>query len=494
MAGKNHNNFAMMRLATTWLFSRTTFLFLVLTANLSGAADAASGTSSPTRPEVGRLSLWWRQPAPQWDQAMPVGNGRLGAMVFGAVEKERLQLNEDTLWSGGPQDPNNPEALKHLPEVRQLLFAGKPAEAMDLANKYLMGTPRTVRPYQSLGDINLSFANHTNVADYWRDLDLDSAIARVHYTVDGVKFTREVFSSAVDQVLVIRLSASQNGKLSCLSSLSRSQAAKTEAKDSNRLVMSGQLDEGRGLRFQAILQVLPEGGSVSSSPSGIEVKNADSITFLLVAATSYLGLDPVMTCEAQIAGALKKPYTKLRDDHAANYQKLFRRMELNLGESENQNLPTDERLSRVQKGGDDPQLLAQYFQFGRYLLISSSRPGNLPANLQGLWADGMNPPWNSDFHLNINLQMNYWPAEVCNLSECTLPLFDLLDRLREPGRKTAQVHYGSRGFVAHHITDPLRFHGPRRRRPMGFVAHGRSVVMPAFVGTLRLHPRPGFPA
>ena len=437
------------------------FLLSLAFAGFAGLGFAA--TNAPGAAAAGKsslMTLWWSQPAPQWDQAMPVGNGRLGAMIFGEAAKERIQLNEDTLWAGGPQDPTNPEALKHLPEVRRLLFEGKPVEAQRVADQYLMGKPRSLRPYQSLGDLWLTFPGHTNVTDYQRSLDLDAAMVKVSYHVGTRLFTREIFASAVDQVLVVRITGDEPGQISFNVALNRKQEAQTKASGSNQLIMDGRLDAGKGLEFQSVLRALPEGGSVAASGDTLEIKGANAVTLLLAAATSYTGLEPAVLCESQIASASKKPFYLLREEHMKDYRTWFRRVELDLGSSDAANLPTDLRLAKVKAGGADPQLEAQYFQFGRYLLISCSRPGGLPANLQGLWADGMSPPWNSDFHLNINIQMNYWPAEVANLPECAQPLFDLLNTLREPGRRTAQVHYGARGFVAHHITDAWGFTVP----------------------------------
>jgi alpha-L-fucosidase 2 len=442
------------------------FIGLALTAAIWGVVDSAvvlaqSTTSgNPGSTQKNPMTLWWKTPAPQWDQAMPVGNGRLGAMVFGQTAKERIQLNEDTLWAGGKRQTDNPEAFKHLPQVRKLLFEGHPVEAMDLADKYLMGNPKTLLPYQSLGDLILTFPGHENASEYRRSLDLDAAIARTTYKVGDAVYTREIFSSSPDQVLAIRISCSRPGAVTFVASLNRSQDAKVLVGKAGRLLMNGQLSGGQGLRFAAELQALPEGGTLNTTPEGIEIKDANAVTLLLAASTSFLGLDPQAQCESQLISASKKPYYRLRDDHMQDYRTWFRRMYMNLGESDFVELPTDERLARVQKGEKDEQLMAQFYQFGRYMLISSSRPGTMPANLQGIWADGMNPPWNSDYHLNINLQMNYWMAEPANLSECAMPLFDLLDSLREPGRQTAKIQYGCRGFVAHHITDLYGFTSP----------------------------------
>ena len=418
-----------------------------------------SGKASPP-PKATGMTLWWRNPAPQWDQAMPLGNGRIGAMVFGYPDRDRIQLNEETLWAGGPVDANNPEALKNLPEVRRLLFEGKPVEAIDLANKKLMGNPKTIRPYQSLGDIYIAFPDHTNIVDYRRELSLDTAISQVSYRCGEVNYTREYFVSAPDQVLIVRLAGNIRSKMSFKVSLNRTQDAETKVISDGELAIVGKLDHGNGLKFQAILRVIIEGGTIQSSAKDLEINNADAATIILSAATSHLGMEPEYFCEPQIKKAAQKSYSVLRAAHIAEHQSWFNRVTLDFGGSSKGTVPTDERLSLIQKGETDTHFAAQYFQFARYLLIASSRPGTMPANLQGLWADGMNPPWNSDYHLNINLQMNYWPSEVANLSECALPLFDLLDSLREPGRKTAQIHYGSKGFVAHHITDGYGFTVP----------------------------------
>ncbi len=450
------NMAGMLRNRFSHLLGRFGILLVAMSPFFLGrAAELAPPPEGATN-----MTLWWRQPAADWNQAMPIGNGRLGAMVFGGLEEERLQLNEDTLWAGGARDTNNREALAHLPEIRKLLFEGKPGEASKLANQYLMGKPMNLRPYQSLGDLRLKFPGHAQAAFYRRDLDLESATARVSYLVDDAFFVREMFCSAADQVLVVRLNCNRSKRLSFELSLSRVQEAATTVDKNNQVVMAGFLDGGKGLQFQAMVKVLVEGGKVVAKGSNLQVQAADSVTILLTAATSRLGMEPADLCESQLKAAAQKSYAALRASHGVDYKPLFKRVELLLGGTEAGKRPTDERLKAVQQGALDTHLVAQYFQFGRYLLLSCSRPGTMPANLQGLWADGMNPPWNSDYHLNINLQMNYWPAEVCNLSECTLPLFDLIDSLRTPGSQTARIHYGSRGFVAHHITDAYGFTTP----------------------------------
>ncbi|HIE26603.1 TPA: glycoside hydrolase family 95 protein [Candidatus Poribacteria bacterium] len=405
------------------------------------------------------MILWYRQPAKEWVEALPIGNGRLGAMVFGGIQRERIQLNEDSLWSGKLIERDKPGAAKYLPAARRLLFEGKYAEAEKLVEEKIMGLriEGGIHTYQTLGDLELFFEPQSKVSDYRRELDLDSAIARIDYRVGDATFTREVFSTAVHQAIVVRLDCDKPGMITFDASLSRPKDANIEAVAPNLIVIHGHLNDGNGVKFSAQLKLLPEGGKLMIADKGLRVENADAVTLLLVAATNYRGEDPRAVCENQLTSAAKKNYAELRRAHVAEHQRLFRRVELRLGKSGTVNLPTDERLAALQKGSDDPQLIAQYFQFGRYLLISSSRPGAMPANLQGLWADGLNPPWNADYHININIQMNYWPAEVCNLAECHEPFFDLIDALRPRGRITAEKTYNCRGFTAHHTTDAWHF-------------------------------------
>ncbi|MCX5662392.1 MAG: glycoside hydrolase family 95 protein [Planctomycetota bacterium] len=444
-------------------------------------------TSSPTHPD---LLLWWNRPAPQWDQAVPLGNGRLGAMVFGHVRSERIQLNEETLWSGGPRDTNNPDALRHLPEVRKLLFTGRPVEAEKLAEAHLLGKPFNVKPYETLGDLFLDFDHAGDAADYRLELDLDRAIARTTYRVGDVLFTREVFASAADQVLVVRLASSKPGSLSFSARLTRDKdltgsaatvlhglsdhsTAKTpadlaRAADSGLCEFRGRVDAGKGLTFAAAAHVALEGGQITAKDDRLTITHASAATIVLAAHTDFRGGDPHGLVGRDLALAALRPIDELRLDHVADHQRYFRRVTLDLNGSASgsdstaarNDLPTDQRLARVKAGQPDVGLEAQLFHFGRYLLIGSSRPGTLPANLQGIWNDSFTPPWSADFHLNINIQMNYWPAEPCNLAELHEPLVDFTHTLLEPGRKTARTHYDCRGFVAHHLTDLWGFTTP----------------------------------
>ncbi|MGH9832559.1 MAG: glycoside hydrolase family 95 protein, partial [Blastocatellia bacterium] len=455
-------------------------LLVSLSAWASDSPPIKDRTAIAGAAQPNAMTLWHRRPAPQWDHATPVGNGRLGAMIFGHTGRERIQLNEETLWSGGPRDTINGEAMAEIGNVRRLLFAGKPREAIELADETMMARPRRLLPYQTLGDLGLAFDGHDAATDYRRELDLDNAVARVSYRAGNVRFKREIFASHPAQVIVVRLTSDQPNQISVAIGLNRERDATTTAAGDS-LIMRGQLDGGTGLKFQSSLKALTEGGSIKtqSGPQGdqLVVSKANAVTLLLAASTNYRGNDPQAACERQIKQAAAQPYAKLREAHVADYQSLFRRVELELGKSggaELSNLPTDERLERVKQGGEDHQLVEQYFQFGRYLLIASSRPGDLPANLQGVWADGFRPPWNSDYHLNINVQMNYWPAEVTNLSELHLPLFDLLESLRQSGRRTARLHYNARGFVAHHITDIWGFTTPGDRARSGLWPTGAA--------------------
>ncbi|WP_236622159.1 glycosyl hydrolase family 95 catalytic domain-containing protein [Novipirellula maiorica] len=400
------------------------------------------------------LMLWYRKPATRWEtEALPVGNGRLAAMVFGGVNNERIQFNEETVWDGVPTDYTNPGAAEALPEVRRLLFEGKNAEATRLAGKKMMGSPHRVKSYQTLGDLFLDFPDTDKVAGYRRDLDLTTAISRTHYSSDGIEYTREVFVSSPDQAIVIHLTANQPGKINFAARFSRDNATKQSAPD-NRLILRGKL----GVDYEAQLRPIVRGGSVRSADGVLTVADADEVTLLVVGATSYnsaadISGDATARCEAYLQAIGDKSYERMRAAHVTDYQKLFSRVKLDLGTTEAVNKPTDERLKAIKKGKQDPQFVVLYFQFGRYLLISSSRPGYLPANLQGKWAQQYNAAWNSDYHFNINFQMNYWPAQTTNLSECHQPFFDYVESLIPFGEKTAKVHYGADGWTLHHLSD-----------------------------------------
>ena len=400
------------------------------------------------------LTLWYRKPAKKWEtEALPVGNGRLAAMVFGGVNNERIQFNEETVWDGVPTDYTNPQALEALPEVQRLLFKGENKKAVAIANEKMMGDPRRVKSYQTLADLLLDFDDVDRVSNYRRDLDLTTAINRTQYTIDGVEHIREVFVSEPDQVIVVHLKASQPGSVNFTARLARAKAT-TESTPDNRLVLRGKL----GVSYETQLRPMVSGGSVTATDGKLKVSGANEVTLLIVGATSYnsatdISGDATARCEKYLAAVDGKTYEAIRAAHVASHQKLFNRVQLDLGTSDAVSLPTDERLKLVKRGAFDPQFESLYFQFGRYLLISSSRPNYLPANLQGKWAQHYKAPWNSDYHFNINFQMNYWPAEVCNLSECHLPFFDYVESLVPSGERTAKVHYGANGWTLHHLSD-----------------------------------------
>jgi alpha-L-fucosidase 2 len=414
------------------------------------------------------LTLWYGQPAGQWTEALPVGNGRLGAMIFGGVGLEHLQLNEGTLWAGGPYDPSNTNALAALPKARSLVFDGKYDQADRLIGQKMMARPSGEMAYQTLGDLWLDFGTNATAEKYRRDLDLDTAVAGVSYTANGVHFKREIFSSAPDQVVVVRLTADKPGQISFTAGLSTPQKAGVNVENGDTLVMNGVNGAARGikgaLKFQARLKILTISGKTSATTDKISVVDADSVTLLFAAATSYknycdVGGDPEAVVKKQVAAAAKRDFAALRFAHVADYQKFFHRVSLTLVTDQPQDLPTDERIAHF-ADGNDPQLAALYFQFARYLLISCSRPGGQPATLQGLWNDSLNPPWDSKYTININTEMNYWPAMTANMAEMTGPLTQMVLEMAETGARTAKVDYGARGWVAHHNTDLWRATGP----------------------------------
>ena len=388
------------------------------------------------------LSLWYRQAAMRWVEALPVGNGSLGGMVFGSPDREQIQFNEETVWTGHPREYHHRGAVRSLAEIRRLLTEGKQPEAEALAMQQFMSEPLRQMAYQPLGDIRLAFTGHERVINYRRDLDLERAVARVRYQVEGVTHERQVFSSYPDQVLVIHLTADRPGQINfraTIDSPHRSAATRTES--GGQVVLSGQVEEA-GVRFEARLRVRAEGGAVTAEERELVVARANSATLLLVAASSFrtyrdISADPAARCAAHLAAVGEKPFAMLCADHVADHRRLFQRVTIDLGRTAAADLPTDQRLARVAEG-DDPQLAALYFQFGRYLLIASSRPGCQPANLQGIWNDQKKPAWDSKWTVNINTEMNYWPAEVTNLAECHEPLFDLIDDVAATGRKTAE--------------------------------------------------------
>jgi len=414
------------------------------------------------------LLLWYDRPANEWTDALPIGNGRLGAMIFGGPATEQLQLNEDTLYGGAPYDPNNPHALAALPEARRLIFAGKYKEAHDLVGAQMMAQPIKQMPYQPVGYLKLLFPGHENATNYRRQLDLDTAVAKVSYSIGPTTFTREMFASHVDQAIVVHLTADQPSKISFSAYCETPQKATVSTETPRTLILRGVNGDAfgikGGLKFEARVLVLASGGKIVAEKDRITVSDADSALLLIVAATSYRSYkdvsgDPKTITTGQLQQAGGKSFATLRSLHVREHQRLFQRVKLDLGRTSSADLPTDQRPAAFLKGLD-PHLATLYFQYGRYLLISSSRAGSQPANLQGIWNHLMTPPWESKYTININTQMNYWPAETTNLSECHEPLLRLVSELVENGARTARVHYGARGWVCHHNTDLWRQTAP----------------------------------
>ncbi len=420
---------------------------------IQSAVLAQSGSPRPV--------LWYTQPAATWNDALPMGNGRLGGMVFGGVPRERIQLNEETIWAGEKRDRINPEAARNLAEVRRLLTTGRPLEAESLAQRTMIAVPRRLPPYQPLADLLLDFPGHERVTEYRRELALDSALARVRYRVGDVLYTREMFSSAVDQVIVIRLTASRPGRIAFSATLKRGQDAETQILGPGRLGIEGaaiargtrHADERKvGVRFYGSLMIAPEGGQMTYDVNGVSLEGGNAATVYFAAATDYRSRDPLEACEAYLLRVESKSYSQVLSAHVADHRTLFDRVSFALSHAASP-LPTDERIKRLQGGKSDLGLEELYFHYGRYLLISSSRQGTLAANLQGIWNDQFEPSWDSKFTININTEMNYWPAEVCNLGELHEPLFDLLENALDDGRRVAKQLYGAGGFVVHHNTD-----------------------------------------
>jgi alpha-L-fucosidase 2 len=420
-------------------------------------------TPNSTPPQA-KWMLWYDKPAKNWNEALPLGNGHLGAMVFGTIPNERIQFNEYTVWTGHPRSYANPGAVEHLPEIRRLLFEGKQKQAEDLAEKEFMSVPLKQMAYQPCGDLWFEFQGLDQVSNYRRWLDLDTATQTTEYEAGGVKFRREVIISHPDRALYLRLSADKPGKINGRVRLtSPHKTSTTTANGNDRLILRGQV-QADGIRFESIAKVEATSGSVSTKSDQLEVTNADQVLIRLVAATNFTNFrditgDPTARSTKLMENASGKPWDTVLSAHLADHQALFRRMDIDLGSTAESLRPTNERIIDYLKG-NDPQLAALTFQYGRYLLIGSSRAGGQPSTLQGIWNDSLKPAWDSKYTCNINTQMNYWPAELANLSECADPLFDALGELMLSGRETAREHYGAPGWVLHHNFDLWRGTAP----------------------------------
>ena len=452
---------------------------LTATATRAAAQSAAAAGEAPgdVRPE--RWVVWHNKPAGTWPEAHPIGNGRLGAMVFGNIKLERLQLNEGQFWSGGPYQHLNPAARDALPKVREMIFAGKYAEAEAYAEKYIQSIPMREMSYQSLGDLWLDLIDveETPVEEYRRELDLDGAISRTRFVSGNVIYTREVLSSPVDQVIAIRVRA-EGGPVALDCSFGTGQRATAMVEGDSTLVLSGVNNSDRGipgkLRFETRARIVADGGTVSHDGPIVQVRGARSVVILLAAASSFkspvdVSGDPRAIVQALLAAAARKSWTELRDDHSAAHRRLFRRVAIDLGTGRGATSPTDSRAGHALDRAD-PELAALFVQFGRDLLICSSRAGSEPANLQGIWNESNRPPWGSKYTININTEMNYWPVDTANLPECIDPLLAMVEELAVSGAYTAKNMYGARGWVAHHNTDLWRASGP--------IDHARTGLWP----------------
>lgn len=427
------------------------------------------GFSTGYSQEIQGLKLWYSKPSGDiWENALPIGNGRLGAMIYGNTDKEIIQLNEHTLWSGSPNRNDNPAALEALPEIRKLIFEGKHKEAEKLANQSIITKKSHGQMFQPLGNLNIVFDGHENYTNYYRELDIEKAVAKTTYTVGDVTYTREAFASLTDRVIVMRISASKAGSLSFVADFTSPQEKKTFATTTTKdLIISGISSDHETVKgmvkFKGITRIKLDGGSLSSTDNSLIVKNAKTATLYISIATNFNSYKDISGDEDKRATeylnkAFSKSYDKLLTSHITAYQKYFNRVKLDLGTTPAADLPTDERLKNF-RNTNDPNLVSLYFQYGRYLLISSSQPGGQPANLQGIWNRSINPAWDSKYTININAQMNYWPAERTNLAELHQPFLEMIKELSVTGQETAKVMYGAKGWVAHHNTDIWRVTG-----------------------------------
>lgn len=442
---------------TILFFKKSYLLFILSIGYLVGFAQTKDNA----------LKLWYKKPAEYWVEGLPLGNGRIGAMVMGNPHRERVQLNENTVWAGSPYRNDNPAALEALPEIRKLIFEGKFGEAEWLASKKITSQTAHGMPYQTVGNLYLAFPGHENYSEYYRELNLETAVATTTYKVAGVTFKRQVFTSFVDQVCIIRITADKPNKLNFAVSFDRPAQVDISTKDKNSLIMRGTTSDHEGIKgqvkFHAVTKIQTEGGSVSATDIALDVRKASAATIYISIGTNFKAYNDISGDAAQVANvflskAIKKQFTASLNEHISTFQKQFSRVKLNLGITDSILKPTDIRIKEFSKA-NDPHLAALYFQFGRYLLICSSQPGGQPANLQGIWTDLLTPAWDSKYTVNINTEMNYWPAEITNLTETHEPLIQMLRELSISGQQTAKTMYNAKGWVLHHNTDLWRFNG-----------------------------------
>jgi len=458
--------------------------FILLVMTLPCVTRGFEAAPEPPVESVGNSVLWYRQPGEKWLDGLPLGNGLMAAMVFGRVHQERIALNESSFWSGRPHDYDNPAANEYFPRIRDLVFAGNFQAAEEMANSHFCGIPAAQQAYQPLGDLLLDFEGDEPTTDYRRELDLETGIAKVTYRAEGALFSREVFVSYPDRVMVVRITCDKAGRISVKAKFTGPYLVAAKAKASELVAdncWTGPIPianrtiapvKGSGIRFQARLVARVEGGKLGADGGNADpttdslcIKNADAVTLVVNASTSHvnyrdIGGDPAARCEEILAATASKDFPTLRRRHEDDFRQLMARVRLKVGDSGKNAIPTDERLKAASAGAADSNLEALCFQFGRYLLVASSRAGGQPANLQGIWNESISPPWGSKYTININTQMNYWPAEVCNLSECHQPLFEMLKDVSITGGKTANIYYGCGGWVAHHNIDLWRGAAP----------------------------------
>ena len=472
------NVFACIRALTFGIAAMIALNVLTLCA----AADNASDM----------LRLWYDEPAAQWSESLPVGNGSFGGMVFGGVAKERIQFNEDTLWTGIPRDYSNAQAYQYLDQMRQLVFDGKAREAENLAMQKFMSVPLTQERYQPFGDVWIEFEGSGECSEYQRDLNLNSAVASVKYKQGEVNYTRSVFSSFPDQIMVVRLTCDSPEGMNFTVALSTPHEESAVSVDDKTIVMNGRvagIDNDRTklnrpsiLKFESRLKVYECDGVIKQDGDKLNISQAKAVTLILTGATNYINFNDVSGKPDKICAAIladvKGSYEDLLKAHVADYRSLFDRVSIDLGLTEQAKKTTVQRILDFSKG-NDPHLAALLFQYGRYLMITSSRPGSQPANLQGIWNELMTPPWDSKYTININAEMNYWPAEICNLSECHEPFFELIEDCSITGQKVAKLHYDARGWVVHHNTDIWRGAAPINHANHGIWISGSWLDMPA---------------
>ncbi|WP_034043697.1 glycoside hydrolase family 95 protein [Wocania ichthyoenteri] len=474
------------------------FILLIISCNYS-----------ENKIEKSNLKLWYNHPAlatvaddpngwkddPEWLKALPLGNGSLGLMVFGDVNLERIQLNEESMWSGSPNENDNPDAHKNLETIRNLLFEGKYKEATQLTNKTQIakgvgsghgnGAKVPFGCFQTLGDLWIDNGKHAPYENYHKELDLDDAVVRIKYKQEGVNYKREIFVSNTDQVMVARFTADKSGKISFTSTMNRPEHFSTYIKN-NQLVMSGALPNGKGgdgLEYMARLKAVAKNGTIRYKNENLIVENADEVTLYLTASTDYVlkhpnykGRDFKNITDKNLEKAIDKNFNELITSHKKEYQKYFQRVAFDITPNGVDTIATDKRIRDFKHSKSDRHLVELIFQYGRYLLISSSRPGTLPANLQGIWANKIQTPWNGDYHTDVNVEMNYWPAEITNLSEMHLPLFDLIESIVPPGKKTASVQYNNRGWVVHPITNIWGYTSPGELASWGMHTGGGAWI------------------